>query len=77
MIGLIILAAFISTIGTYIDKLLVKKGITKGDYFYYMCLTMVPFSIIMIIVEITTRNVQIWTKLDINNLINNSNVYKI
>lgn len=51
MIGIVILTAFISTIATYIDKHLVNKGISRKDYFYYMCLSMIPFSIIMIIVD--------------------------
>lgn len=56
MLGVVILAAFISTIGTYIDKHLVNKGISRKDYFYYMCLSMIPFSIIMMIIEICTNN---------------------
>ncbi len=56
MIGVVILAALMSSIGTYIDKHLVNKGISRNDYFYYMCLSMIPFSIIMIIIEILTHN---------------------
>lgn len=52
MIGLVVLAATISTIATYIDKHLVKIGISRKDYFYYMCLSMIPFSIAMIVIEI-------------------------
>lgn len=56
MIGVVILAALMATIGTYIDKHLVNKGISRNDYFYYMCLSMIPFSIIMIVIEILTNN---------------------
>ena len=52
MLTLAILTAVISVIAQYIDKHLVaNKGITRKDYFYYMCLSMIPFSIIMIIIE--------------------------
>ena len=53
---IVILTALISAIGTYIDKHLVNKGISRKDYFYYMCLSMIPFSIILMIVEIVTNN---------------------
>ncbi len=56
ILGIVILAALMATIGTYIDKHLVNKGISRNDYFYYMCLSMIPFSIIMIIIEIVTNN---------------------
>lgn len=56
ILGVVILAALMSTVGTYIDKHLVNKGISRNDYFYYMCLSMIPFSIIMIIIEIITNN---------------------
>ena len=56
MLGVVILTALMATIGTYIDKHLVNKGISRNDYFYYMCLSMIPFSIIMIIIEIVTNN---------------------
>lgn len=56
MLGIVILAALMATIGTYIDKHLVNKGISRKDYFYYMCLSMLPFSIVMIIIEIFTNN---------------------
>ena len=52
MIAFVILNAFISMIAQYIDKHLVNKGITRKDYCYYMCLSMVPFSAAMIIIEI-------------------------
>lgn len=56
MLGVVILTSLMITIGTYIDKHLVNKGISRNDYFYYMCLSMIPFSIIMIIIEIVTNN---------------------
>lgn len=56
MLGVVILAALMATIGTYIDKHLVNKGISRNYYFYCMCLSMIPFSIIMIVIEILTNN---------------------
>lgn len=56
MVLIVVLTAIINTISQYIDKHLVTKGITRKDYFYYMCLSMIPFAIIMIIVEILTNN---------------------
>ena len=55
MITILIINALISAISQYIDKHLVSnKGITRKDYFYYMCISMVPFAIIMIRVETIT-----------------------
>ena len=51
MLIIVFIAALISAIATYIDKHLVNKGISRKDYFYYMCLSMIPFSIIMIVIE--------------------------
>lgn len=56
ILGIVILTSLMSTIGTYIDKHLVNKGISRKDYFYYMCLSMIPFSVIMIFIEIATNN---------------------
>ena len=42
---LIILAAVISTIGTYINKKIVETGVSRANFFYYMCFTMVFFSL--------------------------------
>lgn len=59
MIALVILNAFISTIAQYIDKHLVGKcGITRKDYFYYMCLSMIPFAAIMAVIETISGNVK-------------------
>lgn len=52
---IIIFAALFSAIGQYVDKHLVNMGISRKDYFYYMCLSMIPFSILMIIIEIITK----------------------
>lgn len=51
VIYIMILAGIFGAIGQYLDKYLVNKGITRNDYFYYMCLTMIPFSLIMVIIE--------------------------
>ena len=53
-IYVVILAGIFGAIGQYLDKHLVNLGISRKDYFYYMCLTMVPFSIIMVIIEYYT-----------------------
>ena len=54
--NLILLSAILTTIGTYIDKKIMDKGISKRNYFYFMCLTMIPFSIITLLLEIKTNN---------------------
>ena len=51
---LLLLTGFISTIATYIDKHLINKGISRKDYFYYMCLSMIPFSLLTIIINYFT-----------------------
>lgn len=55
MIVIIILTSLIHAIAVYIDKHLVNKGISRNDYFYYMCLSMIPFSFVMTIIEIVTK----------------------
>lgn len=51
-IGLIIIiTALITTIAEYIDKKIVVEGISRHDYFYYMCLSMIPFAVIMCFFE--------------------------
>ena len=54
LIYVVILAGIFGAIGQYLDKHLVNLGISRKDYFYYMCLTMIPFSIIMVITEYYT-----------------------
>lgn len=51
MLIIVIITALITSIAIYIDKHLVNKGISRKDYFYYMCLSMIPFSILMIVVD--------------------------
>ena len=51
---IVVLAGIFGAIGQYLDKYLVNIGISRKDYFYYMCLTMIPFSLIMVIVEYYT-----------------------
>lgn len=55
LIILIISAALFGAIGQYIDKHLVNMGISRKDYFYYMCLSMLPFAGIMIAIEVATN----------------------
>ncbi len=52
IILLIFLTATISCIATYVDKHLMNLGIRRKDYFYYMCFSMIPFSFVMVIIEI-------------------------
>lgn len=54
LIYIVVLAGIFGAIGQYLDKHLVNIGISRKDYFYYMCLTMIPFSLIMIIIEFYT-----------------------
>lgn len=51
LVYIVIFSGICGAIGQYLDKHLVNKGITRNDYFYYMCLSMIPFSIIMVIIE--------------------------
>ena len=53
---LILLSAILSTIGTYVDKKIIDSGISRKNYFYYMCLTMIPFALISLFLEIKTNN---------------------
>lgn len=53
-IYIVVLAGIFGAIGQYLDKHLVNIGISRKDYFYYMCLSMIPFSLIMVIVEFYT-----------------------
>lgn len=57
-IYIVALAGLLGAIGQYLDKHLVNIGITRKDYFYYMCLTMIPFSIIMVIIEYFTNQLK-------------------
>lgn len=50
------LTAVISSIASYVDKHLMNLGISRKDYFYYMCFSMVPFSVFMIVIECITGN---------------------
>lgn len=58
MLIIVFITALINAIATYIDKHLVNKGISRKDYFYYMCLSMIPFSIIMIVIEAITNRIK-------------------
>lgn len=48
---LILLSSILSTIGTYIDKKIIDNGISKRNYFYYMCLSMIPFALLSLFLE--------------------------
>ena len=58
LIYIVILAGTFGAIGQYLDKHLVNIGISKKDYFYYMCLSMIPFAIIMVIIEYYTNQLR-------------------
>lgn len=58
LIYIVALAGIFGAIGQYLDKYLVNIGISRKDYFYYMCLTMIPFSIIMVIIEYLTNQIK-------------------
>ena len=51
MLLIILIASLMGTITNYLDKYLVNLGITKKDYFYYICFSTIPFSLIMILFE--------------------------
>jgi len=53
--SIILLGAFFNTIGTYIDKQIIDKGISKKNYFYFMSLTMIPFALISVLIEMKTK----------------------
>ena len=54
----IIVAGIFGAIGSYLDKHLVNLGISREDYFYYMCLSMIPFSVIMVFIEYYTNQLR-------------------
>ncbi len=58
LVYVVVLAGIFATIGQYLDKHLVNIGISRNDYFYYMCVTMIPFSILMVVVEYYTNNLK-------------------
>lgn len=58
LIYIVILAGTFGAIGQYLDKHLVNIGISRKDYFYYMCLSMIPFAIIMVIIEYYTNQLR-------------------
>lgn len=58
LIYIVVLAGILGAGSQYVDKHLVNLGITRNDYFYYTCLTMIPFSIIMVIVEYFTNQLK-------------------
>ena len=47
----IFITALLRAIGIFIDKVLTQKGITRFDYFVYMCFSMLPFAFIMMMIE--------------------------
>ena len=55
-IYIILIASFCNAIQVYFDKYLVNLGITRKDYFYYICLLTIPFSLISLIIEIITKS---------------------
>lgn len=58
LVSVVLLASLFGAIGQYLDKHLVNLGISRKDYFYYMCLSMIPFSLIMIFIEYKTNQLK-------------------
>ena len=46
-LGVLLVASLFTAIGSYLDKYLVNLGISRDDYFYYMCLSMLPITLLM------------------------------
>lgn len=55
---IIFIAAIFGAIGQYLDKHLVNLGISRKDYFYYMCVAMIPFALIMVVIEYFTNQLK-------------------
>ena len=55
---LIFVTAFLNSVVCYVDKSIMNKGVTKKEYFYYTCLTMLPFAISMIIFKTITGSLK-------------------
>ena len=51
MIAYIFAAALFRAIDSFIDKNITQKGISRFDYFFYMCISMLPFAFIMMVFE--------------------------
>lgn len=51
MVLYILIAALFRTIDSFIDKVLTQKGISRFDYFFYMCVTMLPFAAVILFFE--------------------------
>lgn len=58
MLYVVIIASVFGAIVQYLDKYLVNLGISRKDYFYYTCLSMIPFSLIMVIIEYATNQLR-------------------
>ena len=58
LIYIVIIAGIFGAIGQYVDKHLVNIGISRKDYFYYMCFSMIPFSMIMVVIEFFTNKLK-------------------
>jgi len=58
LIYIVILSSVFGAFGQYLNKHLVNIGISRKDYFYYMCLSMIPFSLMMLVVEYFNRNLR-------------------
>ena len=55
---ILVFTGLINTIAIYIDKHLINFGISRKDYFYYMCLSMIPFAFIMFIINYFTVGIK-------------------
>lgn len=55
---MIFITALLNSVVCYVDKAIMNKGVSKGEYFYYTCLTMVPFALAMVIFKLVTGNLK-------------------
>ena len=58
LIYVVLFAGIFEALGSFVDKRLANMGISKHNYFYYMCLTMIPFALVMLMIEYFTRQLK-------------------
>lgn len=56
IITIMAITSIFNVISLHIDKHLLNIGINRKDYFYYMCLSMIPFALITLVIEIVFGN---------------------
>lgn len=58
LIIVVVFTALFSSIAQMIDKKIVDRGISRGFYFYLMCLSMIPFSLFFVFLEFISGNLR-------------------